>query len=253
MIRISAVIITYNEEKNIARCLQSLQGVADEIIVIDSFSTDATKTACEPFHPVFRERVFDSFSAQKNAGNALATGDYILSLDADEALSEDLRNALLEFKKEPDADILEVNRVTNYCGHWVRFCGWYPDAKIRCWKKEMAWWDDSMVHEDLHLAEGATQRRIKKDILHYSYYSVREHLERTKRYARLGARELFASGKRISLFMILIKTLSKFIRNYIILLGFLDGYYGFIICRMAAYETYLKYALLRRLHQGQEI
>ncbi len=244
MIRISAVIITYNEEKNIDRCLQSLQGVADEIIVVDSFSDDNTKALCEKYNVIFIEHPFEGYGQQKNFGNSMAAYDYILCLDADEALSEALKKLLLEFKDVPTADIISMKRLTNYCGQWIRYSGWYPDIKTRLWKKDITHWNNSKVHEVLEIVPNARRLFLDADILHFSYYTVEEHKDRVVKYAHLAAMTMAEKGKTISNPMIYIKTAFKFLRNYFLYLGFLDGKNGFVICRMSAYETYLKYSEL---------
>jgi glycosyltransferase involved in cell wall biosynthesis len=249
MIKISAVIITYNEEKNIARCLQSLGKVADEIIVVDSFSTDTTRMTCEKFNVKFTQHQFEGYGLQKNFGDSLAQYDYILSLDADEALSDELVKLILEFKNNPRADVVSMKRLTNYCGQWIRHSGWYPDIKTRLWKRGYAAWNTNLVHESLILKPDATKLFFDADILHYSYYTIAEHRERTLKYAGLASRCMAEEGKDVSMPMIYIKTAFKFLRNYFLFLGFLDGMNGFTISRMSAYETYLKYHHLFELNK----
>jgi glycosyltransferase involved in cell wall biosynthesis len=241
MVRISAVIITFNEERNIGRCLQSLKDIADEVVVVDSFSTDKTVSICESYGVTAVQREFAGFALQKNFANSLATGDYILSLDADESLSENLKNDILNFKLNPSADIAYMKRLTNYCGKWIRFCGWYPDRKTRLWKKGKAKWGGPAVHEKLVAEPGLVMISLNSDIYHYSYYTITEHKNRARYYAGIGSAALAAQEVEVSLPMIYIKTVAKFLRNYIILLGFLDGYYGLVICSIMAWETYLKY------------
>ena len=139
-IKLSAVIITLNEEKNIARCLDSLQGVADEIVVIDSFSTDDTEKICSAYGVRFIQHPFDGYIEQKNYGIQQAVYTHILSLDADEALSDELKQSIGHFKMHWHADGYSLNRLTNYCGHWIYHCGWYPDTKLRLWDKRYGQW-----------------------------------------------------------------------------------------------------------------
>ena len=249
MIKISAIIITFNEEKNIARCLQSLAGVADEIIVVDSFSTDKTKAICEQFNVKFTTHVFEGYAAQKNFANSLALYEFILALDADEALSDELIKLILDFKTDPRADAVSMKRLTNYCGQWIKHSGWYPDIKIRLWRKGYGQWENSLVHESLKLKPGTVKIFFNADIQHYSYYSIIEHRERVLKYAQLAAQSMKEKGKKISYLLIFLKTAFKFIRNYFLHLGFLDGKKGFIICKMSAFETYLKYHTLFELNK----
>jgi glycosyltransferase involved in cell wall biosynthesis len=244
MATVSAVIITFNEERNIGRCLESLKGVAEEIIVVDSFSTDKTPAICTSAGVRFIQNEFNGFAFQKNYANSLASGDYILSLDADEALSDALKSDILKFKVNPAADLVEMKRLTNYCGKWIRFSGWYPDRKIRLWKKGKAKWGSQAVHERLIYDSSASLISLNSDILHYSYYTITEHRNKARYYAGIGSADLAAKEVEISLPMVYVKGIAKFLRNYIILLGFLDGYHGLVICYLTAWETYMKYKSL---------
>ena len=132
-VQISAVIITFNEEKNIERCLQSLQGIVDEIVVVDSFSKDQTKSICEKYNVKFVEHAFEGHIEQKNYAITQASYPYVLSLDADEALDETLKSSILKVKKNWTHDGYSMNRLTNYCGSWIKHCGWYQDTKLRLW------------------------------------------------------------------------------------------------------------------------
>ena len=140
--QISAVIISHNEERNIRRCLESVQSVADEIVVVDSLSEDKTEEICNEFNVKFVKQQWLGYSEQKNLANNLATNDWILSIDADEELSEELKKSILELKNNniSDDNVFSMNRLTNYCGHWIRHCGWYPDRKIRIWNRNVGMW-----------------------------------------------------------------------------------------------------------------
>lgn len=249
MRKLSAVIITYNEARNIKRCIASLQEVADEIVVVDSFSTDATPSICKGLGVQFHQREWKGYSKQKNYGNGLASNDWILSIDADEALSEDLRNSILFEKAHSKGFNYSFNRLTNYCGKWIRHCGWYPDTKIRMFdRKENDWRGD--VHEKLTV-DPFTVKKLKGDLLHYSYHSISDHVLRTDRYSTLGANEMFDAGKKASLFKILFNPWLKFNRMYFLQMGFLDGLSGLTISVVTAYGTFLKYVKLRFLIQNQ--
>jgi glycosyltransferase involved in cell wall biosynthesis len=249
---ISAVIITYNEARNIERCIASLRGVADEIVVLDAYSTDATPDLCRQMGVRLFQHAFDGYGQQKNRANALAQHPWILSLDADEALSPQLRNALLAQREHlDDADAYACHRLTNYCGYWVRHCGWYPDRKVRLFRRDIAHWSTSPVHEQLLLPPNARVGSLAGDLLHYSYYSTDEHLERARRYAQLGALAMQQAGKRAYPWTPYLRAAFKWLRNYILLLGFLDGRAGWDICRITAMETFWKYQKLKNLQQKQ--
>ena len=137
MLKISGTIITYNEEKNIARCIESMLPVCDEIIVLDSLSSDKTKEICLKYNVKFLSKKFLGHVEQKNKAVEFTKNDYILSLDADEALTSDLQDQILDFKKSPNSDALKFNRLTRYIDRWIRNCDWYPDVKIRIWNKNL--------------------------------------------------------------------------------------------------------------------
>jgi glycosyltransferase involved in cell wall biosynthesis len=247
MEKISAIIITYNEEKNIARCLQSLQGVADEVIVVDSGSTDKTEEICRQYGAKTIRQKWLGYGAQKNFANTFAQHSYILSLDADEALSDTLKKSILEIKQNSPAEAYSVNRLTCYCGQWIKHCGWYPDSKIRLWKKEKVKWSLEELHEKIILTPNAAIRHLKGDLLHYSYYSISEHILQLDKFTEVGAREYLKKGKKVSVVKIIYKAAWKFIRDYLIKLGVLDGYYGFVICAISAFATFAKYVKARQL------
>lgn len=247
---ISAVIITYNEELAVGRCLDSLTGVADEIIVVDSFSTDRTAEICAARDVKFVTHPFADYIRQKNYANELATGDYILSIDADEALSDELRATLLEWKKStPQAEAYKISRRNNYCGQWIRYSGWYPDRKIRMWKKGSGNWGGPVPHEVVVMQPGTQTSQLEGDILHWSYASVAEHEERLQRYARLAAESMHARGIRASRWMVLYKPAFRFVKHFFIKRGFIDGYYGYTISRLMAREVKLKYSMLYALNR----
>ena len=247
MIKISAVVITFNEERNIAGCLQSLEGIADEIVVVDSYSTDATEIICKSFNVRFLQHPFEGYMQQKSWACEQAKYDYILQIDADEQPSEELKRSILEVKADWKADGYSFNRLTNYMGKWIRHSGWYPDAKLRLWDRRKGAWSGINLHESVKMNENSVVARLKGDLLHYSYYSIQQHLNQINSFTEIAAKEGVAKGKNTSLIVIIIKVAWKFKRDYIFKLGFLDGYYGFVVCSMSAYNTYVKYLKMREL------
>lgn len=247
MIKISAVIITFNEERNIVGCLQSLEGIADEIVVVDSFSTDATEELCKQFNVRFIQHPFDGYMQQKSWACDQAESDYILQLDADEQLSDELKQSILEVKSDWKADGYYFNRITNYIGKWIKHSGWYPDAKLRLWDRRKGTWSGINLHESVKMSENAIVGKLKGDLMHFSYYSIQQHLNQINSFTEIAAKEGIAKGKNTSLPIIIIKVVWKFKRDYFFKLGFLDGYYGFVVCSMSAYTTYVKYLKMREL------
>ncbi len=252
MVKISVVIITFNEEKNIARCIKSVQDIANEIIVLDSFSTDKTKEICSSFKVNFVQHKFDGHIQQKNRAAELANFNLILSLDADEALSDELKKSILKIKENPQFDGYYFNRLTNYCGKWIYHCGWYPDKKLRLWKKGKAKWGGINPHDRIILKENSTKKYLKGDLLHYSYYSIEQHIEQINKFTKIGAQSAFSKKKKANIFIIYFKSKWKFISAFFFRLGFLDGYYGYVICRLSAQATFIKYIKLRELHKESE-
>lgn len=246
-VKISATIITFNEEKKIERCLQSLQGVADEIIVVDSFSTDRTEEICAKHGVTFIKRAFPGYIAQKNFAMERASYDHILSLDADESLSDELKSSILKVKAAWGRyDGYAFNRFNNYCGKWIHFCGWYPDRKIRLWDRRKGRWGGEDPHDKVGLP-AAHVKRVKGDLLHYAYLDVDEHLRQMHRFAEVAARAKYKNGKRpIFLIHVVLNPVFKFVRKYLLQLGFLDGYYGFVFCATTSALNFYKYL---RLHE----
>lgn len=246
MANISAVIITYNEERNIARCLGSLAGIADEIIVVDSFSTDKTEEICNRYKVSFVKHPFEGHIQQKNYALGLANYDFVLSLDADEALSDELRSVLLQEKINPKAQAYYFNRKTNYCGQWLNYC-WYPDAKVRFWNKNIGLWGGVNPHDIVILKSGILPRKLQGDLLHYSYYTISQHIIQLDKFTEIAACELKHKGVDASMWKLLLGPASKFFSSYFLKLGILDGLNGFVVCKISAYATFVKYAKLRKL------
>lgn len=248
--KISVVIITFNEEVNIERCLKSVENIADEIIILDSYSTDNTKNICSKYDKViFHERGWENYSASKNWGNSLTTHDWILSLDADEAISLKLEKSILTLKTK-GLQTAKFNRITNYCGHWVKFGGWYPDTKTRIFNKNSNEWIGT-IHEELNVNPSTKIIHLIGDCLHYSYNSIAQHHQQTEKFTTIQAKDLYEKGKKSSILKLILSPLVKFVKDYIIKLGFLDARTGFTIAKISAYATYLKYKKLRLLHLGK--
>lgn len=251
-LRISAAIITFNEERNIARCLESLRGVVDEIVVVDSFSKDKTEAICREAGVRFMTNKFDGHIQQKNFAIDQTTHDWVLSLDADEALDESLKTSILAIKENPKFNGYSMNRLTNYCGHWVRHCGWYPDTKVRLVHKAHARWTGVNPHDRLDMLHGENHGHLHGDILHYSYYTKDDHLKQIEYFGDISAKELFQRGVKISSVKLWLKVIAQFIKSYFLKLGFLDGSAGWTISRLSAYATLRKYTKLKALYQGQK-
>lgn len=248
---ISATIITLNEETHLARCLQSVRGIADEIVVVDSGSQDGTRKIAESHGVKFLVRPWTNYSDQKNFAASQAVHEWILSLDADECLSPSLCAALAELKRKPAAAVAySFPRKAFYLGRWINHSGWYPDYKTRLYRKENARWVGEFVHE--RLVVGGDTRRVEADLLHYSCQSVRDHVQSLDRYTSLAARDLHSHGKRFHMHQLLGSPAAAFIKTYLLKAGLLDGTQGCLIACFAAYYNFLKYAKLWELENQSE-
>jgi len=249
MIKLSVVIITFNEEKNIGRCLDSFIGVADDIVVVDSFSKDKTKDICSNKGARFIEHAFEGHIQQKNWAITQAKYPHVLSLDADEALDEKLKQSILKAKQNWDKDGYYMNRLTNYCGHWIRHCGWYPDKKLRLWDSRKGEWRGINPHDKYELFEGDKNTGyLQGDILHYSFYSVADHVKQIEYFTDISAKALYEKGKKPGFVKLYLSPLAKFMESYFLKAGFLDGKYGYQVCKNSAWATKLKYRKLRKLY-----
>jgi len=250
--KLSVVVITFNEERNIERCLKSVQNIADEIIVVDSFSTDNTGEICKKYNVKLHQEKWLGYSEQKNLANSLTENKLIFSIDADEVVSPELEKSILEIKETAEkSNSYSVKRLTNYCGKWIHHCGWYPDSKIRLWFKDEAKWTGEL-HESLIFNHNNKVNHIKGDLFHYSYHSVHQHLAQINAFTEIGAKEDFNKGKKSNIIIIIVKGGWKFIRDYFFKLGILDGYYGFVICSLSSHATFVKYIKLRELNKNNK-
>lgn len=247
-VQLSVVIITLNEEKNIGRCLSSVLSIADDIVVVDSFSTDKTKQICIDKKVRFITHKFEGHIEQKTWALTQAKYNHVLSLDADESLTKELQEELLKIKNNWQHDGYSFNRLTNFCGKWIKHCGWYPDKKLRMWDTSKGAWGGDNPHDKFILEKGATTHHINKDLLHYSFYTVDQHLKQIEYFSDISSKAAYEKGKKSNRFKIFYKSAFKFFRDYVLKLGFLDGYYGYVVCKNSAYAKKLKYTKLQALN-----
>jgi Glycosyl transferase family 2 len=245
MNRLSACLITFNEEHNLPRALASLNQIADEIVIVDSGSTDQTEKIAREQGAAFYERAWTNYSEQKNFAAECARNDWILSLDADEELSSTLQTSLLEWKKhEPKFSVYEMARKTWYLGAWIGHSGWYPDFQRRLYRRETGQFT-GIIHEALRF-EGQAGRLLG-DLLHYTVRSFAEHEAKVEQYTTLAAQQMFDAGKRNWQAAMWLATPWSWFQNYFLRGGFLDGYHGALISQMAARSVRLKYEKLGKL------
>lgn len=243
MVKISAVIITYNEEKNIVRCIDSVAPVADEIVVIDSYSKDRTRELCLAKGVTFIEHHFRSHIDQKNFAMTQANFQYVLSLDADEYLSIELTQSLLEVKGQLVRQAFRMNRLSSYGTKWIKHGSWYPDRKIRLWNKDTGIWGGENPHDKVVLKKGTEVIHLRGDILHRAYKDSRETLDKIQRYSEIFAYEN-VGRKNSSILKILGHTTFAFVKSYFIKRGLLDGYEGLMVAKAEANHVFYKYSKL---------
>ncbi len=245
--KISATIVAFNEERNIARAIRSLQrsGCADEVLVVDSGSTDKTRQIAAELGARVIEEPWRGYAAQKNFAAASAVNDWILSIDADEELTPGLASeiAALKTKKPTQFDGWAMPRLARYLGRWIRHSGWYPDRKVRLYHRDRAAWEGEYVHESVRVNGEAGE--LQNDLLHYTCDSLSEHLRTLDRYTSLAAQELAASRKPVPFHRLIADPPWTFLRSYVVQRGFLDGAHGFLIAAMAGFYTFTKYAKAR--------
>ncbi len=249
MEKLSVVIITLNEERNIARCISGVHQIADEVVVIDSNSSDATVKISKSMGARVIQQPFLGYTEQKNFAVDQAIFPFVFSIDADEVPDERLLESIKMIKENPQANGYLMNRLTNYCGSWVRHCGWYPDRKLRIFFKDKGAWTGGALHEKYELNTNEEPFLLKGDLLHYSYYSVDEHIKQVDKFTAISSKELAERGYKPTLLKLIYAAPVKFFRDYILKLGFLDGYTGYQISKISAFATYLKYARARDLNR----
>ena len=247
-VNISVVIITYNEARNVGRCLESVRAVADEIVVVDSYSTDRTEEICRTMEVKFLQHHFEGHIEQKNYAVSCAGYEHVLSLDADEVLSDELKQSILAAKQNWRFDGYSFNRLTNYCGQWIRHSGWYPDSKLRLWDRSKGRWGGVNPHDRVMMAPQSRVCHIAGDLHHYSYHTIKDHIVQINSFSEIAARAAHTEGKSANLLLdIVLNPLLTFFKKYFLKLGILDGYPGFMIAIHTAYGKFLKYIKLREL------
>ncbi len=250
MVSLSVVIITFNEEKNIWRCIDSVKDVADEVVVVDSFSTDDTKAICLSRGARFIEHRFEGFTSQKIFATSQASSDFVLALDADEYLSPTLKASISKMKGNWTADGYSMNRLNSYAGKWIKSCGWYPDRKIRLWDRRKGSWSGGYVHEVVVMQNGASVQHLEGDLLHQAYENAGQLIYKMQQqYADLFARE-HAHKKKVTTFKIFYKTAFSFLKSYILKGGIWDGYEGLVISVSNANGVFYKYAKLLEINRS---
>jgi len=248
---ISVVIITFNEEERLEGALKSVADLADEVIVVDSYSTDKTLDLAKKYTKRIYQREWTNFADQKNFANDKASFSWILSLDADERVSAELREEILGIKEdEPECAGFSIRRQVYYLGKWIRHSGWYPDRKIRLFRKEKARWEGEYIHEKL-VIQGKIEK-LKGSIHHFTYRRIADHLDRINDFSRLGAQKLYTQKKRARWHHLVFLPFFRFIKSFFFRLGFLDGFAGLVISVLNSYAVFIRYAKLKEIWKKGE-
>ncbi len=249
MVRLSAVIITYNEEKYIEQCIRSLLDVADEIVVVDSYSTDGTQEICLRYGVRFIQQSFLGYKEQKNFALAQVTYNHVLSLDADEALSIELKDEILRVKSDWQYDGYVVKRLNNYCGRWMYNTSLFPERKLRLFDRRKASWGGINPHDRVVLKSNSKIGKLKGNLLHWLYESYEEHLQKINHFSTISANDYFKLGIKPSYRRLILHPTWRFFHSYFIKTGFLEGFDGFAVSVLLSAHCFLKYYKLRRIYR----
>jgi glycosyltransferase involved in cell wall biosynthesis len=243
MEKISAVIITKNEAKNIARCLESIKW-ADEILVLDNSSTDETVDICRQYNcTVHINETWEGFGKAKHKAVELSKYDWIFSIDADEQVSDELRTKIQEILEQPDPNIaFRIKRISFYLGKQIRYSGWQRDFTLRLFNRNTGNFNLKIIHEFVEVK--GEIRTINEQLNHYSFPDLKTHINKMTHYSELFAEQSFQKNKKTSIFYAIIDGIGKFFKMYIFNLGFLDGKEGLILALNSAFGVYLKYLYL---------
>ena len=240
MAKISACIISYNEENKIEDCLKSLDGIVDEIIIVDSLSTDRTLEISKKYTNKIYDQKFLGHVEQKNLAVSKASNDWILSLDCDERVTDELKQSILAIKNDlQQADAYKMARRTFYVYRWLNYC-WYPDQKIRLFNKKSARWAGTNPHDHVEV-DGEKIKLLKGDLLHYSFNSISEHIQTLDSFTEIGANEIIRKNKKVSIISPWTHGLWTFLKLYVFKRGFMDGYAGLVVAVISGMHAFIKY------------
>ena len=247
--KISAVIICKNEEKRIRRCLDSVKW-ADEIVLLDSGSTDNTLAIAKEYTDrIFVNTDWKGFGPQKRLAESHANNDWILAIDSDEVISEELRDEIIEtVKSANEKDVFRLNRLTHFCGKYIKHSGWHPDRIVRLYNKKHYHYNDAYVHETVD-CKGAKKTDLKGAFFHYTIDTLEAYINKRNSYAQAWAENQYKKGRRTNFIETILHSLFSFMRHYIFRLGFLDGYHGFMISVIQMQYTFNKYNFLMFKHK----
>ena len=246
---LSVAIITLNEEKNLERTLKSVQNFADEIVIVDSGSTDRTEEIAKKFGAEFVYQKWLGYGPQRNMAIDLSSSDWVLNIDADEEISEELARKIKAIKENSRAKVYKINFMSVCFGKKIKHGGWSNSYRIRLFKKDAGRFNENAVHEEFITKEEVS--KLNEYIYHHSYSDLADYLRKFNKYTTLGAVEYHYKNKKAGIISIVLSPLYKFIRMYIFRLGFLDGIEGFVLAILSALYTMVKYYKLREIYKNK--
>ena len=249
---LSVVIITKNEAHIIGTTLQSLQGLTDDFIIVDSGSTDATIEICKKFNATIIETTWDGYGQNKNKGIDAAKYNWILNLDADEAIDAELKMAIVQLELNDEETVYNFKFKNFFCNKWIRFGEWAGDKHIRLFNRNKVRWNTAAVHEGLLLGNKTKVVMLPGNILHYTTQHIDEYIGKTIAYAKLNAQKYQLQGKQAGFFKLRMAPGFTFFQHYILRLGFLDGWEGYLIAKTTAWYTFLKYSFLKEMNKNSK-
>ena len=252
MVKISAVIITYNEEDNLTECLDSLKNLVDEIVIVDSFSTDKTEELSRAASAKFIQNPFGGHIEQKNFAMWQAQSDYILSLDADERVSENLAKSILKVKNNWTEGGYNVERQTYYGKKLIKYGTWAGEKRIRLFDRRLGKWQGTNPHDSFKLDDGKKPMLLQGPLYHYRYKSIQEHINQVNFFSDISSNAVFEKGGKTRLVNMFLKPAWRFFRDYFIKMGFLGGWVGFVSCYINSWESFLKHAKLLELQKANK-
>lgn len=236
MKQLSALVLTYNEEKNIADCLDSISWI-EKIIVVDSYSDDQTEKICQHYNNVdFYKNEFKDFASQRNFGLDKIETDWVFVVDADERVTETLKNEIKEVLQSSSAEGYEIARKNYFLGKWIKYCGWYPDYTLRLFKSKCRY--SGLVHESPRIS--GEIKKLENDFIHYTYQDLESYVAKMNQYTTLDAEKKYRAGKTVGIAYILSRPFLEFIKKYLLKKGFLLGSQGLILSTLSAYYQFLK-------------
>lgn len=245
---LTVAIITLNEEKNLERTLKSVENFADEIVIVDSGSTDKTEEIAKKFGAKFIHQEWLGYGLQKNKAIELSTSDWILNIDADEEISPELSNKIKAIKENSRYKVYKINFMSVCFNKKIKYGGWSNSYRIRLFRKDSGCYNENSVHEEF--ITNSEVAKLNEYIYHHSYSNLADYFEKFNRYTTLGAIEYYKKQKKSSLTSILLSPIYKFLKMYIIRLGFLDGVEGFLLATTSSVYTMVKYYKLREIYKN---